>query len=375
MIGANREMKVLDLFCGAGGFSTGFQQAGHQIVYGIDNDVRVKKTYQKNHPNAKFILNDIQKLNPKDFIDVDILIGSPPCPEFSVANNNRDIERGMELVNVFRDWVEVIQPKYWVMENVPPIEPYLDGRYPKKVILNAVNYGVPQFRKRCFAGKFRVPVPTHAKVPIYNLEGQKLQKWRTVREAISDLLMLPPRIILTDQRGSLEKLQCNSPMYDATNRPSRTLTNIPPRQLIAEGWQDAESVRGKKYMQIYKPLELTKPARTVTGRQGCNIQQAELRLDAVVNHYCMDNVIESKFDQSNREVKPNRPAPTINTHFRSERKIKTQIMQRRLSVRECARLQSFPDEFIFYGSITAQYTMVGNAVPPKLSLALAKMLL
>jgi len=84
------KLMVLDLFCGAGGFSHGFQRAGSKIKYGIDSNKHVQETFEKNHPDAEFILSDITELDPKDFSDVDIVIGSPPCPEFSRAKANPD---------------------------------------------------------------------------------------------------------------------------------------------------------------------------------------------------------------------------------------------------------------------------------------------
>jgi len=125
-------MKVIDLFCGCGGFSHGFNQAGHEIVLGIDFDKRVEKTYTQNHPDTEFIRSDIRDLDAGSYLRkaCDIVIGSPPCPNFSIANNKADITRGMILVKEFLKWVDVLKPKWWIMENVPPIRYYLDERYP-----------------------------------------------------------------------------------------------------------------------------------------------------------------------------------------------------------------------------------------------------
>lgn len=190
-------LPILDLFCGAGGFSTGFLQAGFDVKYAIDNNPRVQETFEYNHSQTKFILADIKELDPNDFKDVDIIIGSPPCQEFSYANNKGDPNKGMELVKIFLEWVKIIKPKFWIMENVPAVEKYLKWRItgfniPIIKILNAADYGVPQRRKRMFAGKYVIPKQTHSKVGGIDLFGNKVHEWVTVQEAIGDLMDIPP---------------------------------------------------------------------------------------------------------------------------------------------------------------------------------------
>lgn len=316
-------MRVIDLFCGAGGFSTGFQQAGHKIVYAIDNDPRVKKTYQKNHPHTKFFLRDIRGLNPKDFTDVDIVIGSPPCIDFSVANTKKDTDRGMVLVKEFLRWVSIIQPKWWIMENVPQIYSHLQSKlYPMKKVILSADYGVPQFRKRCFAGKYKIPRPTHGKVSAITLDGRKLKRWVTVKDAIGDLIGDVSFLILTDQRGS-KKMCSNSPFYDAINRPARTITNIPPRKLIDP------STLNQEVLKKHPPMKLNFPSRTLLANLKRQGQYGLLDL----GEKCVQ-----------------------------------------LTIRECARLQSFPDEFEFKGTKTGNYMLIGNAVPPLMARHLGVML-
>jgi len=298
--------KILDLFCGCGGFSTGFIQAGHKVMWGIDNDKRVQKTYEYNHPDTEFILSDIRDLDPNDFKNVDIVIGSPPCPNFSLANNKRDPKKGMVLVNKFRKWIETIKPKWWIMENVPPIYKYLDDFYPIKRIINCADYGVPQIRKRCFSGLYIFPRPMYAKFPYYTLDGKKTHRWITVKEAIGDLLNLKvevPNHIETksSQESMIRKLSSNFGMQKRYKNFS-----LEPRKYQL----------GKAFMKKHPPLCYEKPASCVTTKDD-------------------KHIIET-----------------------SEKKY------RRLTVRECARLQSFPDEFIFFGSLSAQYMMIGNAIPP-----------
>lgn len=179
---------VADFFCGAGGFSEGFRQAGFEIAYAVDNWKRAIDTHRANHPDTKHILADVKEICGNDFSDVDVVIGSPPCQQFSSANQNPNPKDGMELVNHFLRLVDEIQPKYWIMENVPELTRFLteDMLYqlPTKCILNSADYGVPQTRRRLFAGKFFRPMPTHAKIANQNLQGKTLRPWKGWAEAI-----------------------------------------------------------------------------------------------------------------------------------------------------------------------------------------------
>lgn len=296
--------RVIDLFCGCGGFSLGFLQAGFHVKYAIDNWKGCKETFEFNHPKTEFILSDIQKLNPENFRDVDIVIGSPPCQEFSKANNHPDIKKGMILIKEYLKWIDVIKPKYWIMENVPGIQKYLEKSDFKINILNCANYGVPQKRIRCFSGNYFVPNPTHSKKPTQDLFGNRLGKWITVREALKN-----------KDDNNLE------------------LGFIP--------YSD-------KWLKKHPPIEEEKVSITITSKNDKNYFRY--------------------WDSPNYQ----NGFKSISTKMKSNNKVKDNEIYRRLSVRECAILQSFPENFIFFGSLSNQYTMVGNAVPPLMAYHLAK---
>lgn len=151
-------MKVIDLFCGAGGFSLGFKQAGFDVILGIDFWDIALKTHELNI--GGHILNaDILKLVAQDLPACDVLIGSPPCPDFSIQGNVdkalRKKKADLSCIEAFCNIAGVLKPKYWIWENVPGVIKYL--HFQPYAILNAQEYGVPQRRKRVFVGNFPMP--------------------------------------------------------------------------------------------------------------------------------------------------------------------------------------------------------------------------
>jgi len=329
---------VIDLFCAPGGFSEGFRQAGFDVILGIDNDPQALETYKFNHSDTEVWEKDIMTVN--SLPEADVIIGGPPCPDFSVANIKKRPEKGMRLVNKFFNLVMKASPKFWVMENVPPIVNHLPRWIPVVRVLNAADFGVPQIRKRCFAGNYPVPSPTHHKDgPISTLNGKILEPWVTVGEAIADLLSLEPAKFTKLSRRALEYLK-----------------------------------RDPRHLKKHPPMELGKQASTVHANFKRGVPYGLINL----GHVCFDNVRPWKYDYDNREIDLDSPAPTITTKMRcahrtTSRKFGEVLVNcRRLTVRECARLQSFPDHYRFFGSLSSQYEQVGNAVPPLLARAIAE---
>jgi len=140
-------MKVIDLFCGAGGFSEGFKQASFEIILGVDIWGVALESFKANH-NCEVWEADIRTID--NLPDCDVIIGSPPCQEFSSLNRNRDLLGGMELVKEFERIIEINKPTFWVWENVVNVKKI----YPQAFILDAWSFGLPQRRKRAFIANF-----------------------------------------------------------------------------------------------------------------------------------------------------------------------------------------------------------------------------
>jgi len=290
-------LKVIDLFCGVGGFSLGFQiMDDFEVILGIDNNERALETFNHNFPDTETWCKDVREV--EDLPDADIVVLAPPCPNFSLVNKKRDPKKGMELVYEGLRLKDLADPDYWIMENVPQITDHIPReKFPTIKEYNCANYGVPQKRHRVFAGDYPIPERTHTKNQNETLTGKKLEEWVTVREAIGDLLTL------VDQEGvELSKEQVKR---------------------IKEEREDTERHWGT--MQFPDPLN--RPSRTISSHTAQGTKRETIIIPAGEN------------------------GETI----------------RRLTVRECARLQSFPDWFEFKGSRSSQYRQVGRAVPPLMS--------
>lgn len=144
--------KVIDLFCGAGGFSEGFRQAGCEIILGIDNDSLACETYYLNQ-NTQVWYSNVEDIHILPYADV--IIGSPPCPEYSNANRSRrpHDKPNTKCLMLFFEIIEKQKPKYWMMENVPNSQKYIPEQYRKYIqIIQANWHGLPHERQRLFVG-------------------------------------------------------------------------------------------------------------------------------------------------------------------------------------------------------------------------------
>ena len=216
-----KQYNVIDLFCGCGGFSKGFEEAGFNIRFGIDvwNDALI--TYKKNFPSAIVLNEDITTVTGKQILkmcemsadNVDVIIGGPPCQGFSLSGKRMIDDDRNKLYKSFVELVSEIRPKCFVMENVPGLIRLFDGKVGEQVIedftnigytvkcqiLSADNYGVPQQRKRVFFvglnnELFSKPDSYLYPAPTTGIGG--LLPAITCKEAISDLDFIPDDIVL-----------------------------------------------------------------------------------------------------------------------------------------------------------------------------------
>lgn len=216
-------IQVVDLFCGAGGFSTGATQAGAEVVLAIDHWEPALSVHESNHPGTTHIQmelgGDIEATAELILSHLDSgvhfhLHGSPPCQAISVVRRGRDIDEGMRLVNWYLDLVDYMQPASWSMEQVSAVARYLPSFLPHEVV-NAADYGVPQTRRRVIAGEGYTLSPTH--------EGS----WISVRDALPD--SIPPTFCVLNTDGCGPSSSRRAVSVDrCVDRPAKTIHNNQP---------------------------------------------------------------------------------------------------------------------------------------------------
>ncbi len=364
MIEQNLKPKVVDLFAGAGGVSLGFEKAGFTIVFAFEKDPYSAETYKKNREkmNTEVVVKDISEIDFKNTLkkiglnrgEIDILISGPPCQGFSFSNmRTRSLKNPKNhLFKEFIRAVKEIYPKWILFENVSGIVNFEKGKVIEILnaelsksgylytwdIINAADYGVPQIRRRFFlignriGTKFSFPKPTY---------GEKRKPYITVHDAISDLPLLKNgndidslfyRYNGSKLSGYKREMHINwNKSYCLNNQITKNSDLVVKRyKFIPPGgnWKDIPSYLMKDYKNkhnchggIYRRLKWDEPA-------------------IVVSNYRKNMLIHPDQDRG-------------------------------LSVREAARLQSFPDWYIFYSGLTSQQQQVADAVPPLLAKTLA----
>lgn len=359
-----RSYNVIDLFSGAGGLSLGFEKAGYKVILANEIDKSIAASYQKNHPDTLMLNVDIKYLVDyfdsviedvydnryphlkEDLKHIDVIIGGPPCQGFSMAGSR--IRKANEFIEdernyLFKYYFKMIQkfePSFFVFENVTGILSSHKGEIIKQIvsffsdssnfkngsyyisinILNAADFGVPQNRKRVLIIGSKAPFDFNRtkQTVLDSLPNDELVRFSSstsVRDAIADLTNISPY--------SLNSI----PNHIATRHSPKALERI-AKIKPNENWTKLNEEIKSIHSGSYGRLDWDKPATTITTR----------------------------FDtpSAGRYIHP--------------------CLNRTLTPREAARIQSFPDDYVFYGSKSSICTQIGNAVPPQLAQFIAYMI-
>lgn len=341
----DKKPKLIDLFCGCGGFSLGFERAGFDVLLGIDVWSDALKTFAHNHKRSKTLLSDLSQTNPSDtekLLDgnsVDVIIGGPPCQGFSVAGKRIVDDIRNKLYKNFVNFVAHFKPKAFVMENVPNILSIGKGMVKQAIlddfnalgytveykILTASDYGVPQNRRRALFVGFRNG--HHFDFPEPQMSA-KITSW----EAISDL----PEQSLED--GHCYVSEPLSVYQQFMRKNSKVINN---HQATVHNQKTVDIIAlvpdGGNYKDLPEHLRDTR-----------RVHIAWTRLNSKRPSFTIDTGHRHHFHYSYNRI------PTA---------------------RESARIQSFPDDFFFTCSRTSQLKQIGNAVPPLLGEAIATSIL
>lgn len=342
-------LKVIDLFSGVGGLSLGFREEGFEVVLANEIDPEISYAYKMNHPQANMINEDITKLDIASvfgpYRDADVVAGGPPCQGFSQkgSRNIMDDNRNF-LFKYYYDVVKFVRPRYFVMENVPNLLTSENGFFRDQIldlfaelgygldygVLNANDFGVPQLRRRAvILGKLgggdsvKLPEPVAAKV--------------SIEDAIWDLAYL------NSGEGAEVQEYLKAPGSDYQRRMRRK----------AKLLHNHVSTRHSELA-----LERLRMIPIGAGRE------------VLPEEHLTKSIYSGTWSRMIKDE----PSVTITTRFDtpSSGRFTHPFLDRAITVREAARLQSFPDHFVFYGSKSSQMKQVGNAVPPLLAQALAK---
>jgi DNA (cytosine-5)-methyltransferase 1 len=335
----------IDLFCGPGGFACGFEAAGFRTLVGLDHHGPSIATFGRNHPNAALIHGDIREVEVgrlREAVggqDAHVITAGVPCEGFSMSNRNRGrfVDERNFLFLEFLRVAEAFRPPYVVLENVSALTRHEEGFFKREIenglrdigyrvesrVLDALAFGVPQRRRRVFfvgrlqGWSFEWPKPSHG-------DAVGLIRPPTVWEAIGDLAPLGSDEV-TDKYGQ-------SPLSEYAAR--------------LRG--DADRVTNHQSPK-HPPATVARIAATMPGKPMYASFRQRIRLD------------------------PDRPSPTVvSGGIRPQFHYGHPTQPRGLSVRERARLQSFPDSYYFAGGIVQGRVQTGDAVPPLVACALAK---
>ena len=360
-------LSVIDLFCGAGGLSEGFRQAGYHVLAANDFFDAAGETFAATHPEAKFLPGPIQQYAADDFLkaagleagELDVLVGGPPCQGFSVYNHQRGLHD--ERSSLYQEYLRIVaglRPNWIVLENVTgmtsagggaAVKAILDGLEDlgysvEAKILRAEEYGVPQERRRIVFIGNRIGLPIEFPSPTH---GPGLLPFTTVEDAISDL----PRLINGggDDGIAIFASEARSAFQSELRGGSNGVRNHAAAKLASVNLERLKHIpQGGSWRDI--PVDLLPAGMKRAKRSDHTKRYGRLSWTG------MASTILTKCD------------PHWGAYFHPDQ-------NRTVTVREAARLQSFPDFFQFKGSRTEQYVQVGNAVPPLLGRAIAQQIL
>lgn len=369
-------LNVIDLFCGAGGSSSGFKLAGFNLVGALDNNEKAAATHALNFPTCKTIVGDITKITPKEFQErignpkVDIVIGSPPCQTFSSLSQGKIKSLGKNIKEDIRnyfykyylEYIEFYRPEVFLMENVPGFQTkyggkifkdflnYVKNNLPeyeiKYEVVEAINFSVPQTRKRLFVCGYKKEYDFSFPKENHDLVEEK-HKYVTVEQALNDLPSISDNWRIDAgfyskntnlskyqefMRAGSAKIVRNNICRISNEKAKHMFTYLQPGQRYNE-----LDDKVKKEIQLFDSFD----SSVIQGR--CRRLPENEPSWTVIAHIGMDGY---------EYIHPNEC--------------------RTISVREAARLQSFTDDFVFLGNMREQYVQIGNAVPPLLSFSIAR---
>jgi DNA (cytosine-5)-methyltransferase 1 len=372
-------LRVLDLFCGSGGFSYGAEMTGgFAVTAGVDLLLDRAATFTRNHPTADGLAGDIRKIPIPQLGDAamnpDLVIGGPPCQGFSSIRPFRTYTDDDPRNNLFEHFALIVaqlRPKWFVLENVVGLLTHGGGKVlpqllaafraagyrTEHAVLNAAHYGLPQNRERlvvvgCREGRrFEFPRPTHASEH-RSMAGRRARHSAELLPLFAAGAELAPAVTVMD-----------------------AISDLPP---VAAG-ESARVYRSDVTPNAYqRRMRDGSPGLTMHEATAHSEKMIEIIRHAGTNRWALpEGMTTSGFSSCYSRLEPDLPSVTITVNFvhPSSNKCIHPYQHRALTPREGARLQGFPDRFVFSGSRTQVVKQIGNAVPPLFGQVIAQALL
>ncbi|RKI48125.1 DNA cytosine methyltransferase [Clostridium paraputrificum] len=373
---------LVDFFCGAGGMSLGFFQNGFKVLLANDIESVCTETYSFNHvemPKDRIITGDIKNIvdNVDKYIyeDVDVIIGGPPCQGFSMANRQRIIDDPRNILyKYYVKGVEKLKPKFFVMENVKGMlsvaeqvkedfhnlasEDY-DVAYH---LFNAKDFSVPQNRERLIYIGIRADI------------SKKINK--TAKDIIREIEICienKKSYILENAIGDLRELQALT-IKNATELDTEESGRKIELNRRSNNTEYVNLINQDKYSKLifnHKARFNNDRDIEIFGRMLPGDKSDSERIADIMPYTNRNDIFKDKY----YKLKPNEVCKTITAHMKFDCNMYIHPYQARgLTPREAARVQSYPDDYVFLGSYTKTYMQVGNSVPPLMSRLIANVL-
>jgi DNA (cytosine-5)-methyltransferase 1 len=393
-----QKYKMVDLFCGAGGMSLGFEQTKKfEVALAIDHWKPAIDTFKHNHPKIdpdRIICDDLINIFDKKWVKdkikkplgdekIDVVVGGPPCQGLSLAGKRLSNDPRNQLFKCFVKTVEILKPKIFIMENVPGLLSAENGKINdvilgafkdigydhfeshQPLILKSEMYGVPQARRRLFYVGFPInfqhiplvwgPKPTHKNIG--SLEKKdNFSMDLFAKEELEETLINP--VTCFEAISDLPKLKSGEGC-DQMDYCTLSLNSLTPYQMKMRDWKNSSGLKTKPAIFNHEAPRNTE------------------KLVELIKSSKPGKSVDPKYSDS-KKLDPNLPAFTVKAlgaggGSTNRRAFHYDPLQPRgTTIRENARLQSFPDYYRFLSSKTNQMTQVGNAVPPLLAKAIAK---
>lgn len=358
----------IDTFAGCGGLSLGMENAGFNPVFVNEIEPKFLETYYFNRklPIEKYFCDDIKKLVDEyelyknNFNNIDLLIGGPPCQGFSMANRQPIIDDPRnKLYKYYLELLHLVQPKFFVMENVKGMMNKADeikNNFLKKVgnnysieiiLLNAKDFNIPQNRERVFVIGSRLENIEASQI-VLDIKKQKVSTSYVLKDALEGLPILMPKRI--KNAGKLENESIGY-KFKKIKPKQTTFTNFINKEQSTYLSNHINRYNNDRDIEIF--------SRLPQGKNSLHESIEDIMPYASRNHMFKDKYF--KLDEK-------KCSKTITSHMKHDCNMYIHPTQPRgLSPREAARIQTFPDDFVFMGSNNNWYAQIGNAVPVKLA--------